>query len=119
MSKSSNIYFLEEQRGKNIPEEKLLAYLEGRLSPEEQYEIEQLLAEGGPESDAIDGLRQMDNHEINHAVSNINKKLRKDARSNRMKKRNGGSETYWGWIAIIIVLLLAALGYLVVYLAEK
>lgn len=119
MSKSSNIHFLEGQGGKNIPEEKLLAYLEGRLSPEEQYEIEQFLAEEGPESDAIDGLQHMDTNEIKHAVSHINKKLRRDALSSRKKKMNGGSERFWGWIAIIVVLLLTALGYLVVHLAGK
>ena len=39
-----------------ISQEQLIAYLEGRLSAEEQHDVELWLAEEGMESDALEGL---------------------------------------------------------------
>ena len=42
-----------------ITEEMLLAYLEGKLTNDEQHAIEEQLSEEGMESDAMEGLQQM------------------------------------------------------------
>src|SRR5690606_25169567 len=44
---------------KPLANQKIEDYLEGRLSPKEQWEIELWLSEEGLESDALEGLRQM------------------------------------------------------------
>ena len=42
-----------------LPEEMLMAYLEGRLNPEQQREVEAWLAAEGMESDGVDGLKEL------------------------------------------------------------
>ena len=101
-----------------LPEEKLMAYLEGRLTPKEQHEVEAWLAAEGMEADALEGLKALPTTETNQLVSNINQhlhtRLKKDKRRHKPMANN-----QWAWIAVIIVLLLCVLGYVVFKVAAK
>ena len=46
---------------KDIDQQKLLDYMQDKLSPEERYEIERLLIDADFESDAAEGLSQIKN----------------------------------------------------------
>jgi anti-sigma factor RsiW len=103
------------QYGKgHLPEEKLLAYLEGRLSPAEQREVEALLAEEGMESDALEGLQQLPADKTRRMAERINYRLQHDLKKNRHRGRKHFSDNKWSWLAILLVLILTVLAYFVI-----
>ena len=116
MSKSNDISF-DGGKG-HLPEDKLMAYLEGRLSPEEQHEVELWLEKEGMESDAVDGLMQIDTHEARHSVSRLNHKLRQQT-SGKKRKRKYLKNDHWGWLAVGVVLLLVILAYIAIRYSIK
>lgn len=97
-----------------LTDEQLLAYLEGKLSVEEQRRVEELLSEEGAESDAIDGLVAIQTEEVKHLASRINYKLKNDLRKQNRTRRNYYTDNKWGWLAVLIVLLLSVLAYVVI-----
>lgn len=113
MSQHDNISPFDNKGRQPLPEEKLLAYLEGRLSPAEQHEVEQWIADEGMESDALEGLNQMQPSEAKESVSRLNYKLRKKLAEKKRSRRPVKTDQLT-WIAICIVLLIVILGYLVI-----
>ncbi len=115
MNEQSNIPdFGAAGNGKpSLAEDKLLAYLEGSLTPHEQREVELWLAEEGMESDAIEGLKMMPAADTRQSVGRINHKLRKTLTGAKRKRRPANTQeaTY---IAIVLLLFLAAVAYYVV-----
>ena len=96
-----------------LPEDKLLAYMEGRLSPEEQHEVEAWLAEEGMEADAIEGLQQEKSSSVLKSVNRLNDNLNTHLYKNR-RRRKQISDNPFAWIAVVIILLLAVLAYVVI-----
>lgn len=108
-----------KQAGKgNLQEEKLMAYLEGKLSAEEQHEVELWLAEEGMESDAIDGLTTLSQQDTKDAIHRLNHQLRNQLKNTKSKRKHLQTNR-WSWLAIIIVLLVVALGYFILYCMQK
>ncbi len=108
---------LKSNNGK-LPDDKLLAYLEGRLNPEEQHEVEQWLAEEGMEGDAVEGLQTLSPEETRKTVDSLNYGLRKELLGKK-KKRRDIKDNPWSWLAIIVILLMSALAYIVIYMVLK
>ena len=107
------------QYGKGrLPEDKLMAYLEGKLSPAEQREVEALLAEEGMESDALEGLQQLPLDKTHKMAERINYRLQHDLKKNCHRGRKGFTDNKWGWIAVLLILALAVLAYLVIRAAK-
>jgi anti-sigma factor RsiW len=96
-----------------LPEDKLMAYLEGKLPPHEQHEVELWLSEEGMESDAMEGLRKLDPQEARHSVNKLGHQLRK-AVLNKKRARRKPNNDQFTWIAIAIILLLIVVAYLVI-----
>lgn len=116
MSELNEIW--QENNGK-LPEDKLMAYLEGRLTPEAQHEVEQWLAEEGMESDAIDGLKELLPAEARFATDRLNHTLKKQLMPQKRKRRQ---IKYIGWAVqtvVVIILLLIILAYIVIRLSVK
>lgn len=102
------------QYGKGrLPEDKLMAYLQGKLSPAEQREVEALLAEEGMESDALEGLQQLPADKTRRMAERINYRLQHDLKKNRHRGKKLFSDNIWGWMAVMVVLILIVLGYVV------
>jgi len=116
MSNSDDISFNGGKR--HLSEDKLMAYLEGRLSPEEQHEVELWLENEGMESDAVEGLMQIGAQETRHSVSRLNHKLRQQT-SGKKRKRKYLKNDHWGWLAVAIILLLAILAYIAIRYSIK
>lgn len=102
-----------------LPEDKLMAYLEGRLSPAEQREVEALLAEEGMESDALEGLQQLPADKTRGMAERINYRLQHDLKKNRHRGRKGFTDNKWGWVAVLVILTLAALAYIIIRLSQS
>jgi len=110
---------LKQDDGK-LPEDKLLAYFEGRLSPEEQHEVERWLAEEGMEADALEGLQTIPVHEVKAASAIINHQLSKElSKKKRKRKTSAIKNNPWAWIAVAIILLLVILAYAILRMMTK
>ena len=100
-----------------LPEDKLMAYLEGRLPAEEQHDVELWLSEEGMESDAIEGLRVMNPSDTLHTVNKLKHDLRKKLTGKKRKRRQLRTD-HFTWMAIVIILLLLTVAYLVIRIAK-
>lgn len=96
----------------HLTEEQMLAYLEGRLSPAEQHEVEGWLADEGMESDAVDGLQSMSALDRRRSVARLNSDLnrRLAKRPRRVKRASAGPNVVF---AVLLILLLLVLVWLV------
>lgn len=102
-----------------LPEERLTAYLEGRLSPEEAHEVEAWLATEGMESDAIEGLQDIAPDDATQRVQHLNRDLRRQLGSKRRRQRKYFKENKWGVVAIAVIILLIVLGFAVLKMSLK
>jgi anti-sigma factor RsiW len=118
MSDQDNISLFGPGKGgkKPLSEEKLMAYLEGKLSAAEQHDVEEWLADEGMESDALEGLSTLRTGEAHQSVNRLNHRLRKTMHSKR--KRRQLKTGHFTSIAIAIILLLAVVGYILVRMAK-
>ncbi|MFT3981817.1 MAG: hypothetical protein QM687_15225 [Ferruginibacter sp.] len=99
----------------DIEQEKLLEYLNRNLSPEAQHELEMHMQDDPFISDAMEGLSEMpSSNNINVLVQQLNKDLKKQLDKKKRKKRRTISEAPWLYYTIIILLLLAVLGYIII-----
>jgi hypothetical protein len=99
-----------------IEQEKLLEYLNRRLSEEEQHLLEKQMNHDEFVSDAMDGLEQIKNTDkVTLAVSQLNAGLKKQLENNKKKRRKPGVvKESWIYYAVILLLLLAVIGYVVI-----
>jgi hypothetical protein len=106
-----------DYKGK-LPEELLQAYLEGRLDPAQQHELEAWLAEEGMESDAVEGLKALPPQETKQLVDRLNYNLHHEL-GKKKRRRKAIADNQWAWVAILIVLMLCVLGFVVVKMVNK
>jgi UDP-N-acetylglucosamine 2-epimerase len=98
-----------------LTDEDLLRYLKGNLSEEEKNKIE-IKVTGSFESDAVDGLKQIeDKARIERHVNQLNQKLphllrHKKHRSDKRKLK----DLQWIIVAIIILLFLCIMTYVMI-----
>ena len=109
---------LSNNKGK-LPEDKLMAYLEGRLSPEEQREIEKLLTEEGMEADALEGLQNIPAIDAKESVNRINHQLRKDLLGKHPKRRRQIVSNPWAIVAIGVIIFLIVIAYIIIRMSIK
>lgn len=118
MSNVKDIWFDPASGNQKLPDELLMAYLEGRLSPEERHRVELWLATEGLESDALEGLQQLPVSDTKESVVAINYQLTQNLKKKK-RKRKHFSGNFWSWLAVIIILLLTILAYIIIYLSVK
>lgn len=121
MSQQQNIQFSGKDGNakSKLSDDRLMAYMEGKLSPAEMRVVEELMSEDSAEADAIEGLQMMHPAETKRTVAELHRKLHTEILRNNPKRKNKFSEDYWGWIAIVIVLLFIVVGYVVIRIASK
>ncbi len=102
---------------KDIDNQKLMDYLNGKLSDEEKHDLEKTLVESDFMNDAVEGLEKMgdDQHKLQAYVEQLNQELqvyiqRKKAR--REKKRF--KDNPFTYVYIILVLALAILSFVII-----
>lgn len=100
----------------DIEQEKLLEYLNRRLSEEERHLLEKQMNNDEFVSDAMDGLEQIKGTEkVNLAVSQLNAGLKKQLENTKKKRRKPSvMQESWIYYAVILLLLLAIVGYVVI-----
>ena len=100
---------------KDIEQDKLLQYLNRSLTPEEQHDLEMQLNEDAFMSDAMDGLQQMKSTDkVSLTVSQLNAALKKQLDKNKKKRKGTVMQDSWIYFTVILLLLLAVIGYVVI-----
>ena len=91
-------------------DERLLAYTEGRLSPEEAQALEEELMESVAGADALEGLQGWEGGEAAAAKARISRRLQAElSRHKGRRRRRGMADNRWYYAAVIVILLLAAI----------
>lgn len=104
-----------------VDQETLMLYLQGKLTPEKQHELEQKMMQGDFESDALDGLSTIkDKQHLAGIVEQLQQDLRKKTakRKDRRRKMELKSDPTL-WIAVLIILFLIIISYLIIHFAMK
>ena len=101
---------------KDIDNQKLMDYLSGKLSKQEQHELEKEMAANDMVNDAVEGLREMHSQQkIQSYVDQLNKDLHKQLQEKKAKRqRRKIKDEPYIYLAIILVLLLIIIAYMVI-----
>ncbi len=102
----------------SIPQEKLLAYLEGRLTDAERHEVERLLGEESLECDALEGLQSLTPEETKQTVGRLNRTLRSYLQQRKEHRKKQITGNYWAWIALLVILMLAIVAFVLIRMSQ-
>lgn len=100
-----------------VDQETLLRYLQGKMSEQEQHEIEKQMMGNDFEADALEGLQEFKNKKnISALVDQLNADLkRRTEKKKRFKEKMKLNLDSNLIIAIVIILLLIILSYFVIH----
>ena len=100
-----------------IDQETLMLYLQGKLSPEKQHQLEKQIMDSEFATDAIEGLQDFkDKKKLAHVVEQLNNDLQKRTCTKKTwrKKRTVQSEP-WLMLSLAILLLLIVICYFIIF----
>ena len=100
-----------------VDQETLMRYLQGKLSEQEQHEVEKQMMGDDFEADALEGLQEFENKkDLSSLVDQLNADLKrrteKKKRAKEKMKLNLDSNLI---IAVVIILLLIAVSYFIIH----
>lgn len=102
----------------DIDQETLLLYLQGKLSADQQHEVEKHMLEDDFDTDAVEGLQDVkDQQRILLIVDQLNRDLKKRTekkKSDRQKRQL--SNPWWLYITVVIILLLVIISFFIIHL---
>ena len=99
-----------------IDQETMMLYLQGKLTPEQKYEVEKRMMQGDFEEEAMEGLQAFnDKEQIQYTIEALNRDLKKktEKKQKRRDKLKLPDQT-WIVISVVIVLLLVIVSYFVI-----
>jgi hypothetical protein len=101
----------------DIDQDTLLLYLQGKLTPEKQHQLEKQILEGDFESEALDGLQNIkDKKQIAILLEQLNHDLKKKtAKRKQRRQKLELKKDPWLWITLLIILLLIVISYVVIH----
>jgi hypothetical protein len=110
----SNLHFETDQ-------ETLLNYLQGKLSAEQQHNLEKNLLDDEFEAEALEGLEEFkDKKNISVLVESLNIDLKKKtAKKKKWQQRREIKLDLWLLLTIILLLVLVIVSYFIIHLMGK
>lgn len=101
---------------KDIDNQKLMDYLSGKLSKQEQHELEKQMADSDMMNDAVEGLKAMKGQqEIQSYVEQLNKDLHRQLEQKKTRRqRRRIKEAPYIYVAIAIILALIIIAYFII-----
>jgi hypothetical protein len=101
---------------KDIDNQLLMDYLSGKLSAEKSHEVEKMMADNDLFNDAMEGLQHVkDKRDIQTYVEQLNRGLQKSlTKKRRRREKRKLKEGPWGYIAVIVIIMLCIAAYYVV-----
>ena len=104
------------QLSPDIDGETLLLYLQGKLSPEKQHELEKQILDNEFAADAIDGLQQFsDKKKLALVVEQLNTDLKKKTIRRKARRLRTAQTEPWLLLALCIILALIVLCYFILF----
>ena len=107
---------------KDIEQEKLLDYLNKKLSAADAHEVEMQMADDAFMNDAVEGLENFkDKKDLARLVEQLNSELKKQTeKKKRKKEKRKLKDEPWLYVSIVIILLLAIISFVLIkkYLSE-
>lgn len=114
---SNDLLNILSNSNKDIDNQKLMDYLSGKLSQQEQHELEKEMAANDMMNDAVEGLGEIKSQQaIQSYVEQLNKDLHnqlQQKRARRKKRRLKDDPTIY--LAIVLVLALIIIAYIVIH----
>jgi anti-sigma factor RsiW len=108
MNGKDNIW---NRKSDKLTEDMLQAYFDGKLSAEQQHEVEMWLSETSMEADALEGLQTIPANESREITNKLNRELQQQIRKKPRRRSKAIKDNYWAWIAIVVILILCVLAY--------
>jgi hypothetical protein len=104
----------------HVDEQKLMDYLEGKLSREQVYEVEQMMTESGFLNEAMEGLSDMkDKQRIATILHELNSKLQvKTQKQKRKDQPLFPNQQTLTLVVLITILLLVILGFVIYKMSQ-
>jgi hypothetical protein len=101
---------------KDIEQEKLLEYLNKKLSAADAHDIEKQMADDAFINDAVEGLEQFKNKkDLSFLVDQLNRELKKQTEKKKSKKEKRKlKDQPWLYVTIVIILILIIIGFVVI-----
>jgi hypothetical protein len=98
-----------------MTDQKLMDYLNGKLSGQEKYEVEKWMADNDIVGDAMEGLQNIkEKKDIQGYVDQLNKQLHLQLEKKNTRKTKRKIREYpWTYLAIILILTLCFVVYIV------
>ena len=99
-----------------VDQETLLLYLQGKLSAEQQHEVEKKMMDNEFASDALEGLQNFkDQQRLQSLVDQLNKDLKKKTSKKKayLEKRKIKLDP-WVIITIVLILVLVVISYFII-----
>jgi predicted secreted protein len=114
---SENLKDILSNLNPDIDQETLMQYLQGKLSPQQQHEVEKKMMDNDFGADALDGLQEFKNKKnisllVDQLNTDLKKRTVKKKRSREKLQLNLDSNLI---IAIVIILLLIIISYLIIH----
>ncbi len=101
---------------KDIDNQKLMDYLSGKLSAEENHEIEKQMTDSDFVNDAVEGLEDVKNKkDLSLFVEQLNTNLHKQLdKKKKRKQKRALKDQPWLYFAIVLLLLFIIICFLVI-----
>lgn len=101
-------------------DDRLMKYLEGKLSGEELYEFEKQMADSDLLNDAVEGLEAMKQQKnIDVYVNDLNKHLQQYTSSKKKRRLKNRLELNdWTLLSIFLIIALCVIGYFVIKMSK-
>ena len=100
----------------DVDQETLLLYLQGRLTPDKQHELEKQLLDNDFAADALEGLQQFEDKKgLAQVAAKLNQDLKKKTAKKTKRKMAVIQAEPWLIVTLFIILLLIILCYLILY----
>lgn len=114
---SDNLKDILSNLNPDVDQETLLKYLQGKLTPEQQHEVERSMLEDDFDTEAMEGLGQFsDNKKVELLLAQLKMDLKqKTEKKKRFRKKLELKLEPWIIITAVIILLLAVLSYFVIH----
>src|SRR5690348_7004276 len=111
---SSELKDILSQVSPDIDSETLLLYLQGKLSPEKQHELEKQILDNEFAADAIDGLQEFkDKKKLAVVVEQLNRDLKKKTARRKARRMKAIQIESWLLLALAIILVLIVICYFI------
>ena len=99
-----------------IDQETLLLYLQGKLSAQQQHEVEKQLIDDELQSDALEGLEKFsDKKKLEALIHQLNYDLKKKSAQKNARKKQELKLDSWLIVTVVIILFLIILSFFIIH----